>query len=230
MSGNGPVVAFVFARGGSKGVPRKNLRLLAGKPLIAHAIGHAKAAAGVDRVVVSTEDPEIADVAREWGAEVPFMRPAELATDEAPEWLAWRHAIEQTGDVGTFVCVPATAPLRQPGDIEACLGRLAEGGLDVVFAVTPAAHNPYFNMVTVDGDGLAHLAMQADESHHRRQSAPVMFDITTVCYAARPQFIERADGLFDGRVGVIEVPPERALDIDTEFDFRVAEALLAQQQ
>jgi len=230
MSVNGTVVAFIFARGGSKGVPGKNLRPLAGKPLIAHAITQAKAAAGIDRVVVSTDDEEIARVARQWGAEVPFMRPAELATDEAPEWLAWRHALQETEDVGTFVCVPATAPLRQPGDIEACLGRLGIGDVDVVFVVTAAAHNPYFNMVTLDGDGLAHLAMQAQDQHHQRQSAPAMFDITTVCYATHPQFIARAEGLFDGRVGVVEVPPERALDIDTEFDFRVAEALLAQQQ
>ncbi len=89
------VVGAIFARGGSKGVPRKNVRLLAGKPLIAYAIETALASALIDRVIVSTEDSEIATVARQYGAEVPFMRPVDLATDEALEWHAWQHAGSQ---------------------------------------------------------------------------------------------------------------------------------------
>ena len=88
------VVAFVFARGGSKGLPGKNLRPLAGKPLIAHAIEHALAVPRIERVIVSTDSTDIAQVARDFGAEVPFMRPAELATDDSPEWLSWRHAVD----------------------------------------------------------------------------------------------------------------------------------------
>jgi len=221
-----PVIAFVFVRGGSKGVKRKNLRELNGKPLLAHAIEQAKTAKSIDRVIVSTEDEELAGVARTWGAEVPFMRPAELASDDAPEWLAWQHAVQEIPETGTFVCVPATAPLRLPVDIDACVDRFHEGGVDVVLTVTPAAHNPYFNMVTIDGAGLAQIAVKPETTLHHRQSAPDMFDITTICYAVAPAFIQRADGLFDGRVGVVEVPAERALDIDTEFDLKIAKALL----
>ena len=92
MAGNG-VIAFVFARGGSKGLPGKNLRQFAGKPLIAHAIEHALAVPRIDRVIVSTDSPDIASVARDFGAEVPFLRPADLAADDSPEWLSWRHAL-----------------------------------------------------------------------------------------------------------------------------------------
>ncbi len=222
-------VAFIFARGGSKGFPGKNIAPLDGKPLIAHAILAARAARSVARIVVSTDDEKIAAVAREWGAEVPFMRPAELAGDRSPEWLAWRHAIDAVDAAGpkvdVFVSVPTTAPLRQPADIDACVARFREGDVDVVMTVTPAARNPYFNMVTVDGKRHAHLAIPPEKTVHTRQTAPKVFDITTVCYVVDPAFLRNADGLFAGRVGVIEVPAERAVDIDTALDMKVAEVL-----
>jgi N-acylneuraminate cytidylyltransferase len=223
------VVAFIFARGGSKGFPGKNIAPFDGKPLIAHAILAARAARSVGRVIVSTDDERIAAVAREWGAEVPFMRPAELAGDCSPEWLAWRHAIDAVDAAGpkvdVFVSVPTTAPLRQAADVDACVARFREGDVDVVLTVTPAARNPYFNMVTVDGERHAHLVIPPDKTVHTRQTAPKVFDITTVCYVVDPAFLRRADGLFAGRVGVIEVPAERAVDIDTALDLKVAEAL-----
>lgn len=224
------VTAFIFARGGSKGFPGKNVAPLAGKPLIAHAIEAAKAANSVGRVVVSTDDEGIAETARKWGAEVPFMRPAELATDTAPEWLAWRHALDAVDAAGgppvdVFVCVPTTAPLRVPEDIDACVERFLQGDVDVVLTVAPATRNPYFNMVTVDGAGRAALVIPSAEALHNRQAAPAIFDITTVCYAARPAFVREADDMFAGTVGAVEVPPERAVDIDTALDLAVAEAL-----
>src|SRR5947209_3702567 len=119
------IETFIFARGGSKGVPGKNIRALAGRPLIAHAIDAALQTPGLDRVTVSTDDPAIADIARRSGADVPFMRPADLASDTASEWQAWRHAIHelqaQGQDFDTFVSVPAVCPLRSPIDILACL-------------------------------------------------------------------------------------------------------------
>lgn len=224
------VVAFIFARGGSKGFPGKNIALLDGKPLIAHAIQAARAACSINRVIVSTDDETIAAVAREWGAEVPFLRPAELAGDRSPEWWAWRHAIDAIDampgpNVDIFVSVPTTAPLRRAADIDACVARFKEGDVDVVMTVTPAARNPYFNMVTVDAERHAHIVIPPDKTVHNRQAAPAVFDITTVCYVVGPAFLRRADNLFAGRVGVTEVPAERAVDIDTALDLKVAEAL-----
>ena len=224
-------LAFIFARGGSKGVPGKNIRPLAGKPLIAHAIEAALGSRYINRVIVSTDDVEIAAAARAHGGEVPFMRPAELAGDTSPEWLAWRHALtfvrENLGlKPDAFVSVPTTSPLRIAADVDACIERFAKGDVDAVLTVTPAQRNPYFNMVTMDDNGLAHLAIEADRTVSNRQQAPDMYDITTLCYALAPDFIMAAEGLFAGRVGTVTVPQERALDIDTEFDFRVAEALL----
>ncbi|MCW9035965.1 MAG: acylneuraminate cytidylyltransferase family protein [Rhodospirillales bacterium] len=226
------VVAFIFARGGSKGVPGKNIKPLAGKPLIAHTIETAKKSPYIERVIISTDDEEIAEVAQLYGGEVPFMRPGELAGDKSSEWLAWRHALEfmekQSGEqIDLFVSVPTTSPLRQVEDINACIERYLQGDVDVVISITPAQRNPYFNMVTLSENGLANIAIKADSIVSNRQEAPDMYDITTVCYAVNPILIKEQDALFAGKVGTVQVPQERSLDIDTEYDFRVAEALLA---
>ena len=229
------MIAAIFARGGSKGVPRKNVRTLAGRPLIGWSIDAARAVSRVSRVVVSTDDPEIAAVARACGAEVPFMRPAALATDAASEWLAWQHLIAHAGggfgdlDDDIMLSVPTTSPLRAVADLDACLDALERAQADVAITVTPAARHPAFNMVTRDADGWAALGMRLDPPVVRRQDAPAMFDITTVAYAARVGFIRRARGVFDGKVTTAVVPAERALDIDTEHDWAIAECLMARK-
>ena len=228
------VVAFIFARGGSKGVLRKNVHPLAGKPLIAYAIETALASRLVDRVVVSTDDDEIADVARRHGAEVPFLRPRELAQDDSPEWLAWRHAIraleerENGPRLDVFLSVPPTSPLRSVEDVDACIQTLLNGDADIVITVESARRNPYFNMVTLDEAGYARLSIPSERPIYRRQDAPAVYDMTTVAYAARPEFVLRASSWFEGKVKAVVVPPERALDIDTELDFKLAELMLAQ--
>jgi CMP-N-acetylneuraminic acid synthetase len=227
------MVAFVFARGGSKGLPGKNLRQLAGIPLVGHAIRTALATRGVTRCVVSTDDAEIAAVARSFGAETPFMRPPELATDRASEWAAWQHAIRsveaQGGPIGLFLSVPPTAPLRTVGDVQACLDAFGRGGSDIVVTVTEAHRNPYFNMVTLSEDGEAERVMRPDSEATGRQSAPVVYDMTTVAYVADPAFVMRSKGVFDGRVRAVVVPAERAVDIDSELDLRLAELLIAER-
>lgn len=225
------VVAFIFARGGSKGIPRKNIKPLAGKPLIGYAIDIGLSSDLIDRVIVSTDDEEIAQVARKLGAEVPFLRPGHLAQDDSPEWLAWQHALQtlqhqEDTRPEVFVSIPPTSPLRQVEDVEKCIRLLARGDTDVVITVTEAHRNPYFNMVRMDGDGLAHLLVDGGSSVVRRQDAPLVYDMTTVAYAARPEFVLEARSVFDGRVRALFVPPERALDIDMELDFQFAEFLL----
>jgi CMP-N-acetylneuraminic acid synthetase len=222
--------AFIFARGGSKGVPRKNVRELAGKPLIAHAIEVALAAPSLGDVIVSTDDEEIAEVARAFGARVPFLRPAELASDTASEWDAWRHALEWAeaadGPIDAMVSLPTTSPFRAVDDVEACIASLALADeIDAVISVTESERNPYFNMVVLDPDGSARLVIPPSRETGRRQDAPPVFDITTVVYAVRPRHVRCASGLFDGRVHAIKVPRERSLDIDTPYDFRIAELL-----
>jgi N-acylneuraminate cytidylyltransferase len=224
----GAATAFVFARGGSKGVPRKNLRPLAGKPLIAHAIAAAKEAPSIARVVVSTDDPEIARVAVEHGAEAPFLRPAALAGDGTPEWLAWRHAIEQVRPA-LFVSVPTVCPLRTGEDVERCIARHRQGDADLVLTVTPARANPYYTMVEIGADGAPHLVKQPPQALHGRQAAPPVFEIVAGCYVAAPDFVMEHAGIWDGRVRTVTLPAERAVDIDTEVDFALAELLMTRR-
>jgi N-acylneuraminate cytidylyltransferase len=224
-------VAFIFARGGSKGLPGKNIRPLAGKPLIAWSIEQALAVSRIKQVIVSTDSLEIAEVAERYGANVPFMRPAELAQDESPEWLAWRHALkyvlETSGKLPeVMISVPSTAPLRLPVDIDNCLDVYEKEASDVVIAVTNSHRSPYFNMVKKNSDNTVDLVVSRSSTVSRRQDAPITYDITTVCYVARPKFILKNNSIFEGKVNSVLIPPERSIDIDTNYDFQIAEFLM----
>ncbi len=220
--------AFIFARGGSKGLPGKNIRPLGGVPLLAHGIRLAQAIDRIERIFVSTDDADIAAVARAYCAEV-IERPAELATDTASEWLAWRHAITHVRETrklnfDNLLSLPATSPLRNQDDVRRCLDAL-QPEVDMVITVTPSARSPYFNMVSEDADGYARVVL-GNAKFERRQDVPAVYDVTTVAYVTRPDFVLSHTGLFEGRVKWVVVPKERAVDIDDEFDFKVAEALL----
>lgn len=170
-------------------------------------------------------------MARDFGAEVPFIRPAELARDDSPEWLAWRHALnylrETTGSLPeVMVSVPTTAPLRSALDIEICLDKYEEDNVDIVITVTDAHRNPYFNMVTIEMDGTSQLVNPPQSAFAQRQTAPMVYDMATVCYVAKPEFVMTHNAIFEGRVKAVHVPAVRAMDIDTLLDFQIAESIL----
>ena len=223
-------VALIFARGGSKGLPAKNIRSFGGKPLIAWSIECALSVKAIDRVIVSTDSEEIAETSRKYGADVPFIRPRELATDESPEWLAWRHALDYLrnssgGLPEVMVSLPATSPLRAVSDVESCLEQFSKGDCDVVVTVSEAHRSPFFNMVVDNSDGTVSLAIKT-LNIYRRQDTPVVRDIVTVCYVANPRFVLSNNSIFQGRVKAVDVPKERAIDIDSLLDFEIAEFLL----
>lgn len=163
------------------------------------------------------------------------MRPQELAQDNTPEWLAWRHAIQTFQEikdtkVDVLVSIPTTSPLRAPQDVSACVETLLQhDDVDAMITVTEADRNPYFNMVTLDDDGVARIAISGDTAINR-QTAPTVYAITTVAYAARSSFILEANKIFDGKVKTVFVPKERALDIDTELEWQFAEFLLSREK
>ena len=223
---------MICARGGSKGLPGKNLKILDGDPLVVRAIKQIKQIDRIERILVSTDSEEIAEVAKSAGAEVPFMRPSELAEDDSPEWEVWRHAATYLKEVeGDFpdllMVVPPTAPLRSKDDLESILDEYERGQADIVITVTDAHRSPYFNQVKFGYLGLASLAIRPKTSITRRQDTPEIFDVTTVAYVARPEFIMEKEGIFEGNVRTVFVPKERALDIDTDLDFRLAEFFLS---
>jgi len=220
--------AFIFARSGSKGVPGKNIKKLCGKPLIAYSIEIAKEIESIEKIFVSTEDDKIAAVAKEFGADI-IPRPFRLAQDDSPEWLAWQHAIKWLGEKSEyfdiFVSLPTTSPLRNKIDINQCLTSFNDE-TDMVIGVTEAARSPWFNMVEQDNDGFLKVLLGGNEHYIRRQDTPKIYDMTTIAYVSRPEFIKNSTGLFEGKVKGVEIPAVRALDIDTELDFEIAEFLM----
>lgn len=227
---------FVFARGGSKGLPGKNIRPLCGKPLIAWSIEVGLSCERIDKMIVSTDSEEIAAIARQYGAEVPFLRPVELATDHAAEVLAWRHAVrflQGRGDnFDLFVSLPATAPLRTKEDICRCIDLYLEGDCDMAMVCTESHRSPYFNMVSLDAAGFARIAVTREGKRYvRRQDAPQVYDITTVCYVTTPEVILSDKNVWDegGRVKAVLVDKVSAIDIDDLMDFETAEYFMTKR-
>jgi CMP-N,N'-diacetyllegionaminic acid synthase len=224
-------LGLIPARGGSRGVPRKNLRVLGGKPLVAWAIEIAKAASRVDRVVVSTDDEEIADVCTRHGAEVPFLRPAELARDETPDRPVYDHAVEWLAERADYrpdvvVWLRPTAPLRKPRDVDAALDLLLDTGCDCVRSVCAAEHHPLW-MRTLQGDRLRPLLETGDETtFHQRQLLPPVYRLNGAVDVVRSSSVAHTDGLFGGDVRGYVMPAERSVDLDSELDFAFAELLV----
>jgi CMP-N,N'-diacetyllegionaminic acid synthase len=227
-------VAAVCARGGSKGVPRKNLRPLLDRPLIAYAIEQAHTSGIFDRVVTSTDDPEIAEVARKWGAEVPFLRPSELAQDTSNKWDVFRHLVtelEADGQtrVGLLADLDTGAALRTPLDIRACVDRLIEDNAEVCVTAYEADHNPYYNMVELDRAGFARVCIPPAVPITNRQQAPHVYNLSPSIFAIQRAALWQHDHWSQCRMTLSIVPRDRAVDIDTEFDFRLVESLLTRR-
>jgi len=223
-------IVSICARGGSQGVPGKNIRPLLGKPLIVYTIEQALACPGVDGIYVSTDSPEIAEIARAAGAEVPFLRPAELATSSAPKIPVIQHLVEQIELAGVrvqrIVDLDPTSPLRDIADIQACLGML-DGETDVVITGYEAEKNPYFNMVEMQPDGTVGLVKQPRQSVVARQQAPKVFAMNASIYVWHRHTLEK--GLWRGRARLYVMPRERSIDIDSPVDFKLVEILMREK-
>jgi CMP-N,N'-diacetyllegionaminic acid synthase len=221
------VLAVIPARGGSKGIPRKNIRLLDGKPLIAWSIEAAQRSKHIDHVIVSSDDSEIIDVARSWGCDVPFVRPAELARDDTPGIAPVLHALQSVQAFECVVLLQPTSPLRTSEDIDGCLDLMYRMKSPACVSLTEAQHSPYW-MYTLDGSNRMAPVLNSSAPILRRQDSPRICLLNGAVYTARSQWLmERQTFLADETVGYM-MPPERSLDIDTEIDFVVAEHCIRQ--
>lgn len=225
------IIAYVFARGGSKGIPKKNLKKLGGIPLIGRAIQSGLSSSYISEVVVSTDCEEIAEVAKQYGASVPFVRPNDLAGDSSPELLAWRHAINYFEDFYSknkntvFVSLPATSPLRIAADIDKAIEYYYRNNFDLVLAVSESRRNPYLNMVKIAENGNISV-VNKDNDFVRRQDVPKVYDISTSVYVAKPEYLLNCKKIMSDNTGAIEIPSDRTIDIDDNYDFHLAELLL----
>lgn len=227
-----PLLAVIPARGGSKGLPGKNIRDFGGLPLIAHSILLARMCPEIDRLVVSTDSEEIAAVARRFGADVPFIRPAELATDAAPMWDVLRHALATVERLdgrayGSLLLLDPTSPAREPVDVAAAVRMLEEHpDADGIVAVSQPKFSPIWHAV-VEREGF--MADLVDGSRwDRRQDVPTAYVINGALYVWRAAFVraETASWRRKGRHLMYEIPDVRAMSIDTLEEFAQAEALV----
>jgi N-acylneuraminate cytidylyltransferase len=219
------VLAVIAARGGSKGLPGKNLCLLAGKPLLHWSVAAARGSAHIDRIVLSTDDDAIAEAGRTAGCEVPFRRPAELATDEASIYDVLKHAASSLSErYQLIVLLQATSPLRQTEDIDGSLRLLVTSGADSVVSVTPAPKPPHW-MYRLDGNGqLAPLLQEGGMA--RRQEAPPVYVVNGAVYAAAPEWVFGSMNFVGEQTVGYVMPPERSVDVDTMADLLAAEHFL----
>ncbi len=219
MIGAERVLAVIPARGGSKGVPRKNIREVRGKPLIAWTIAAARRSKYLDRIVVSTDSDEIAEAARVYGAEVPFMRPAHLAADDTPGIAPLLHALDQLPGYGWVVLLQPTSPLRRSGDIDACLDICKQRNAPACVTMTMAS--PPELMFRIDQAGTVSPVLGWGGVATRRQDLRNAYVLNGAVYAARSHWLRSTGGFLNEETVAYVMPQERSLDIDTEFDLNL---------
>lgn len=222
------ILGLVTARGGSRGIPRKNIQLLNGKPLLAYTAEAALKAKYLSRLVLSTDDEQIACIGREYGLEVPFMRPPELALDETPTLPVVQHAIrflEQQGDRFYGVCtLQPTNPFRTAGEIDACIDVFVQQRVDCVMTVLPVPHdcNPHWTWVK-DGNGFLRLFTGEKEPVPQRQQLPEVYYRDGSTYVAKRDVIMEHNSFYGDRVVGYRADKYRNINIDTAADLAEAE-------
>ncbi|MDD7604592.1 MAG: acylneuraminate cytidylyltransferase family protein [Candidatus Limisoma sp.] len=216
------------ARGGSKGIPHKNIKPLAGKPLIGYSIDVARQLAADDDICLTTDDPDIAATAESMGLNVPFLRPASLATDTCGTYEVLIHALDFYRDRGidydTLVLLQPTSPMRTADDVRAALA-LYSPDIDMVVTVKEAASNPYYNCYETDNDGFLHIS-KGDGGYTRRQDAPKVWEYNGAVYVINVESLRRMPLSAFTRRRMSVMPAERSVDLDTPVDWLIAEKLI----
>jgi CMP-N,N'-diacetyllegionaminic acid synthase len=227
------ILVVVAARAGSKRVKNKNIRNLAGKPLIAHTINQVVRWGKYAKFVFSTDSLKMAAIAKRYGAEVPFMRPAVLASDKAGKVGVIRHALLEAEKIyrmkfDAVLDLDATNPIRTVKDIDNIVSIFKKHKPDCVFSVVKARKNPYFNMVEIDKKGRARLCKKASRVIRRSQDAPKVYDMNASMYVHKRKFLldPRNPMPYSKKSMIYEMNDASAFDIDTELDFQLVEFLV----
>lgn len=224
-------ICTICARGGSKGVPNKNLRIIAGLPLIAHSINQAVAANLFEKIVISTDSDEIREIALQFGAEAFFKRPEHLATDHAAKIPVIIHALQESEryfatQFDYVFDLDATSPLRSIEDIRKCAEMIELGKYGNIITATPARRSPYFNLVEINHQNQINISKPVNPPILRRQDAPSCFDMNASIYVWQRRALLEKVGLFHQDTGLYVMPEERSWDIDSGFDFEIVEYFL----
>ena len=224
--------AWIFVKSDSLHFSGKNIRLLNGKPLVAYTIEAARKSRFIRDVFISTDSVEIAAMAEQYGAIVPFLRPDELSNNDVPVQRAWRHAVEWNYSQTEFprmdimVSLPMTTPLRSPAEIDEAIELYLGGGCDSVIAITPSNRHPAYDMVFRNEDEYVDLILPNDDPMARMRKSR-SYDITNIVHVCSADFAFSEQNYLRHRVKAIIAPREHSIDIRSELDFRLAEILLS---
>lgn len=224
------ILCTICARGGSKGVKNKNIRPIAGLPLIAHTINQAKECGLFKHIVVSTDSDEIASTAQKYGAEVFFKRDSALASDTAGKLAVIRDALLKSQEYykrkfDYIIDLDATSPLRLSSDISQAYEQFMRDDNDILITATPSRRSPYFNLIE-EIDGKINLSKTLPNQILRRQDAPATYDMNASIYIWKSQVLLNCDTLFTPKTGLYVMPANRSIDIDDELDFMIVEHIL----
>ena len=223
-------LAVITARGGSKGIPQKNLITILGKPLIAYTIEAALQAKTLTRIIVSTDDKTIAQVSEQYGAEVPFSRPQHLASDTATSISALQHAVtylanEEDYTTDIVVCLQPTSPLRSAEDIDQAVNLCLNSGADSVVSLCQAKYHPFWMKKIVDGRVFP-LINEDEQNYTRRQDLPPVYQLNGALYVTRTKVLLEENRILGEYTMPYIMPQERSIDIDTQTDLRTVESIL----
>lgn len=223
-------ICFIAARGGSKGVPRKNIRKLGKKPLIAYSIEQALDSGVFSDVIVSTEDPKIAKISKKYGAKIPFMRPKKLAKSNTSMDEVLIHGVQKLEELGYSFDIllnrDCTAPFIQTSALRSSINLLKKKKCDLVIAAYPSYLNPYFNMMELDKKGyLKFSKSKGGKRSISRQLAPVVYQLSGL-YAINIVSFKKYKKIFMPKILPYVIPPETGLMIDTKYEFRLAQAIM----
>ena len=229
------ILCTICARGGSKGVKNKNIKKLNGKPLIAYTIEQAKASGLFEHIVISTDSDDIANIAKQYGAEVFFKRSSEMASDTAGKLDVIRDAFKRSEEhynktFDYLIDLDATAPLRSVEDIIDSFNQFKKNDNDNLITAMPSRRSPYFNLVEQDKDGKVYLSKKLDSSVVRRQDAPKSYDMNASIYIWRRDIILTENSIFLEKTGLYVMPEERSIDIDNELDFKFVEFFMKERE
>lgn len=227
------IIAIIPARSGSKGIPDKNIRLLHGKPLLAYSILAAQEAGVFDEIFLSTDSRKYANIALQYGAKVPFLRSDQLATDTASTWDCIKEALDQYHLIGkkfdVFVVLQPTSPLRTSQDILGAVETMLSKQADAVVSVTEADHSPLWSNVLPESKSLNGF-LRPEDLTRTRQEMPTYYRINGAIYAVKTDYFSKSHNIYDGQSFAYIMPRENSVDIDSLYDFSLAEYLLRQKQ
>ncbi|MCG3663353.1 acylneuraminate cytidylyltransferase family protein [Aliarcobacter butzleri] len=229
------ILCTICARGGSKGVKNKNIKELNGKPLIAYTIEQAKASGLFEYIVISTDSDDIANIAKQYGAEVFFKRSFEMASDTAGKLDVIKDAFKRSEEhynktFDYLIDLDATAPLRIVEDIINSFKQFKENDNDNLITAMPSRRSPYFNLVEQDKDGKVYLSKKLDSAVIRRQDAPKSYDMNASIYIWKRDIILNENSIFLEKTGLYVMPEERSIDIDNELDFKFVEFFMKERE